>query len=367
MAGRKLTSDQKRAKKKQAERKRSLQRQHERNRVANRLDGFMRSITLAIEGFISVEELEQDVMALASTSAPAGDGRGARFNSHPWAALRRDTCHLVELMQFDPLGEEKWRALEGRLYTFGNEEDSPDDDDWYSTHSMPLAAVRLSCWDPVEVFVNFAQELHDAPTEGCYFFGWPIGQIALHFAIASTKDPHDRPQVYLVTASAWHPLGLEEWIDAIYPMMESSSLARDLAGKVDNTTTAVMMLAGLLKSAGTQAESLQLDRNARSLICMLGQGLVLEADDLAYTSRELAEVEDMSAIFERTPLSEVQDEVRTVQDDVSRPREQLTTETKQVKSLPALSSDQIPGRDDPARPLRARMTELIFGMARHQR
>lgn len=360
MAGKKLTSDQKRAKRKEAERKRTLQRQHERNRVANQADGLMETIGRAIEGYVDIEELEHDLSALGSTKANSQSPSAGRFESGAWLELRRATCRMVELVQLGSLEERSQKALEGRIYTIeGGDVEFP----WYQPHFMPLEAVRMSRWTPVDAFARFVASYEGAPKEGCYFAGFPIGPLALHFAIASSTTRADSPQVYLVTAASWRPLQLERWREMIYPMLVHALLARQVLGR-DSTTMAVERLIEKETDADAEFDELILGSELRESIRLLGESLVQESDELARASREQGEARDVERYFSGLlgERSERAAEVEALQRQVADLKAELRRQ--QASSITVPAND---GRANcsPAMgvALRSRMTELVFGNA----
>jgi hypothetical protein len=360
MAGKKLTSDQKRAKRKEAERKRTLQRQHERNRVANQADGLMETIGRAIAGYVGIEQLEDDLSALGSVKVTSPSPSADRFASGAWLELRRVTCRMVELVQLESLEERNQKALEGRIYTIeGGDVEFP----WYQPHFMPLEAVRMSRWTPVNAFVRFVAGYEGAPKEGCYFAGFPIGPLAVHFAIASSATQADLPQVYLVTATGWRPLQLERWLEMIYPMLVHALMARELLGR-DSTTLAVERLIEKETDADAEFDELILGSELRESIRLLGESLVQETDELARASREQGEARDAERFFSGLlgERSERAAEVEALQRQVADLQAELRRQHASSITAPA---NEGRANCSPASgvALRSRMTDLVFGQA----
>lgn len=360
MAGKKITNDQKRAKKKEAERKRSLQRQHERNRIANQADGLMVSISHAIEGHISIEDLERELVALGTSKSSVLPSTDGRFESGAWIELRQATCRMVELAQFDPLEERGQQALEGRIYTI---EGGDDQVPWYQPHFMPLEAVRLSGWELTEAFSKFVAGFEGAPREGCYFLGFPIGPLAVHFAFASTAGLLGKPQVYLVTAKGWHSLQLERWTEVIFPMVLHALMAREVAVGNRSSSLAVERLAS--SDGDAEFEEVTLTRESREIIRLLGEALVEEVDDLARASLAQAEARSAERFFngllgERSDRAEEIDDLRK---QVAQLRAELQEAQRSGISPPDAARRPLESAELDVASLSARMSALIFGGA----
>ena len=276
----KLTKDQKREKKKREERKLKLRREHEDNRYFKKVDGLMMAITLALQGDGTQQELDAAVLNLGSGKSVAASDKESRFQSPEWTRLRGYTTRLVSMLQADPDAHYAGFGLDGRIFLNG------DGDTQFRSAHFPLNAVLASNWQPDEVVANTSVELEPEPTQGAYFFGVEVRNLALHFAIASTADPDDLPEVTFVSPKGWHRLDFEIWRHELWPSLARVILAKDLIRGPDENQYALdrLMLDALARKAEADEEpsgpTQVIDDKARTVIRSLGSGLLLESEFL---------------------------------------------------------------------------------------
>ena len=276
----KLTKDQKREKKKREERKLKLRREHEDNRYFKKVDGLMMAITLALQGDGTQQELDAAVLNLGSGKSVAVSDKESRFQSPEWTRLRGYTTSLVSMLQADPDAHYAGFGLDGRIFLNGE-----GDTQFRSAH-FPLNAILASNWQPDEVVAHTSVELEPEPTQGAYFFGVEVRNLAVHFAIASTANAEDLPEVSFVSPKGWHRLDLEIWRHELWPSLARVILAKDLIRGPDENQYALdrLMLDTLARKTDAQEEqdgTVQvIDDKARTVIRSLGSGLLLESEFL---------------------------------------------------------------------------------------
>ena len=276
----KLTKDQKREKKKREERKLKLRREHEDNRYFKKVDGLMMAITLALQGDGTQQELDAAVLNLGSGKSVAVSDKESRFQSPEWTRLRGYTASLVSMLQADPDAHYAGFGLDGRIFLNGE-----GDTQFRSAH-FPLNAILASNWQPDEVVAKTSVELEPEPTQGAYFFGVEVRNLALHFAIASTANPEDLPEVSFVSPKGWHRLDLVIWRHELWPSLARVILAKDLIRGPDENQYALdrLMLDTLARKPdaeeGQNGPVEVIDDKARTVIRSLGSGLLLESEYL---------------------------------------------------------------------------------------
>ena len=276
----KLTKDQKREKKKREERKLKLRREHEDNRYFKKVDGLMMAITLALQGDGTQQELDAAVLNLGSGKSVAVSDKESRFQSPEWTRLRGYTASLVSMLQADPDAHYAGFGLDGRIFLNGE-----GDTQFRSAH-FPLNAILASNWQPDEVVANTSVELEPEPTQGAYFFGVEVRNLAVHFAIASTANAEDLPEVSFVSPKGWHRLDLEIWCHELWPSLARVILAKDLIRGPDENQYALdrLMLDTLARKPdaeeGQNGPVEVIDDKARTVIRSLGSGLLLESEYL---------------------------------------------------------------------------------------
>lgn len=276
----KLTKDQKREKKKREERKLKLRREHEDNRYFKKVDGLMMAITLALQGDGTQQELDAAVLNLGSGKSVAVSDKESRFQSPEWTRLRGYTARLVSMLQSDPDAHYAGFGLDGRIFLNG------DGDTQFRAAHFPLNAIMASNWQPHEVVANTSIELEPEPTQGAYFFGIEVRNLAVHFAIASTANAEGLPEVSFVSPKGWHRLDLEIWRHELWPSLARVILAKDLIRGPDENQYALerLMLDTLARKDDAPEEQdgpvQVIDDKARTVIRSLGSGLLLESEFL---------------------------------------------------------------------------------------
>lgn len=277
----KLTKDQKREKKKREERKQKLRREHEENRHFKKVDGLMTAITMALEGLGSQEELDAAVLRLAGGQSVVASDKESRFQGAAWAEVKASTTQMVALLQADDTAYYSGLGLQGRLYLNGEGKKR------FSVSSMPIFALISSGWDPLEVVHKTAIELEPEPTQGAYFFGMEARDTAVHFAIASTANPDDPPEVFFVSPKGWHRLDLRIWFEELWPCLARVMLATDLARGPTDSQYAITRLVEYKCSSGGPTNGPALDDDTRAAIRSFGSELALESE-LLVTAAEAA-------------------------------------------------------------------------------
>jgi hypothetical protein len=277
LAGKKLTSDQKRALRKREEEKRNRQRQHERNRRLNSMDDLIVTVRLAAMGESGPAEVEASVLKVCQAKSITASLKETRFKSRAWDLLRDTTSRMVSMTRGHIQLMEREMALLGRLYMIDQEEQ------WYDACFFPIETAVASGWDLAEVFSSTAQEMDPAPREGAYFFGLPLLSSAIHIAIAGSTDPSVPEEVYLVTENGWHAINNAVWRRELMPIFIRGMAARTILSELDDISYAAEVLLQRQPHADDEAaDSRQgvpvLDRESRAVVRCLGSNLVDEMD-----------------------------------------------------------------------------------------
>lgn len=285
MAGKKLTSDQKRALRKREEEKRNRQRQHERNRRMNSMGELMESVRLAAMGEIAPDEVEALVLKICQAKTVAASAKETSFKSRGWDQLRETTSRMVAMARGDMELMERETALLGRVYMIEPE------GEWYTACFFPVEATVASAWELSEVFKNTAKEMEPEPQEGAYFFGLPLISSAVHIAIAGSTDPGIPYEIYVVTDKGWHAIDKTAWRQELMPLLMRGMVSKKIMGDIDDITyaTEVLMLRQPSEEAPTEADSMgePMDRESRGIVRSLGSQLVDEMDAFIQASDNL--------------------------------------------------------------------------------
>lgn len=360
----KLTKDQKREKKKREERKLKLRREHEDNRYFKKVDGLMMAITLALQGDGTQQELDAAVLNLGSGKSVAASDKESRFQSPEWTRLRGYTTRLVSMLQADPDAHYAGFGLDGRIFLNG------DGDTQFRSAHFPLNAILASNWQPDEVVANTSVELEPEPTQGAYFFGVEVRNLALHFAIASTADPDDLPEVTFVSPKGWHRLDFEIWRHELWPSLARVILAKDLIRGPDENQYALdrLMLDTLARKTDAQEEQdgpvQVIDDKARTVIRSLGSGLLLESEFLLSAAEDERARQNKDALafewnegFEsrQGEINALQERYRALEFENKTLRKLFT----QPASNPPQEASQTAVQQAHARPLEERMGALL--------
>lgn len=360
----KLTKDQKREKKKREERKLKLRREHEDNRYFKKVDGLMMAITLALQGEGTQQELDAAVLNLANGKSVAVSDKESRFQSPEWARLRGFSTNMVSMLQADPDAHYAGFGLDGRIFLNG------DGETQFRSSHFPLNAVVASNWQPDEVVAKTSVELEPEPTQGAYFFGVEVRNLALHFAIASTANPEDLPEVSFVSPKGWHRLDLEIWRHELWPSLIRVIVAKDLIRGPDENQYALerLMLDALARKAEADevpsGPTQEIDDKARTIIRSLGSGLLLESEFLlsAAEDERARQNKDALAVEWNEGFESRQGEINALQERYRA----LEFENKTLRKLftqPAITPSQEASQGSvqqaPARPLEERMGVLL--------
>lgn len=360
----KLTKDQKREKKKREERKLKLRREHEDNRYFKKVDGLMMAITLALQGDGTQQELNDAVLNLGSAKSVAVSDKESRFQSPQWTRLRGYTTSMVSMLQADPDAHYAGFGLDGRIFLNGEAETQ-----FRSAH-FPLNAIMASNWQPDEVVAKTSVELEPEPTQGAYFFGIEVRNLAIHFAIASTANPEDLPEVSFVSPKGWHRLDFDIWRHELWPSLARVTLAKDLIRGPDENQYAMDRLVLDTLARKRAEDHVQdgppqvIDDKARTIIRSLGSGLLLESEFLlSATDDALARKNDDALALEwNEGFESRQGEIDAMQERYRA----LEFENKTLRKLvtqPAVSpSHEAPrpaAQQEAARPLEERMGALL--------
>lgn len=360
----KLTKDQKREKKKREERKLKLRREHEDNRYFKKVDGLMMAITLALQGVGTQPELDAAVLNLASGKSVAVSDKESRFQSPEWMRLRGYTTRLVSMLQADPDAHYAGFGLDGRIFLNG------DGDTQFRSAHFPLNAILASNWQPDEVVANTSVELEPEPTQGAYCFGVEVRNLAVHFAIASTADPDDLPEVYFVSPKGWHRLDFEIWRHELWPSLARVILAKDLIRGPDENQYALDRLMQDTLARKTDAQEEQdgpvqvIDDKARTVIRSLGSGLLLESEFLLSAAEDERARQNKDALaFEwNEGFESRQGEINALQERY-RALEFENNTLRRLFAKPAIPASQEASQtavqQAPARPLEERMGALL--------
>lgn len=360
----KLTKDQKREKKKREERKLKLRREHEDNRYFKKVDGLMMAITLALQGVGTQPELDAAVLNLGSGKSVAVSDKESRFQSPEWMRLRGYTTRLVSMLQADPDAHYAGFGLDGRIFLNG------DGDTQFRSAHFPLNAILASNWQPDEVVANTSVELEPEPTQGAYFFGVEVRNLAVHFAIASTADPDDLPEVYFVSPKGWHRLDFEIWRHELWPSLARVILAKDLIRGPDENQYALDRLMQDTLARKSDAQEAQdgpvqvIDDKARTVIRSMGSGLLLESEFLlsAAEDEHARQNKDALAFEWNEGFESRQGEINALQERY-RALEFENNTLRRLFAKPAIPASQEASQTTvqqaPARPLEERMGVLL--------
>ena len=294
MAGKKLTSDQKRAQRKREEEKRNRQRQHERNRRWNSMDELIQTARLAAMGEIAPEEVEASVLKNCQAKTVAASLKETSFKSSGWDQLRETTSRMVAMTRGDMELMESETPLIGRVYMIEPE------GHWYSACFFPIEATVASAWELPEVFKNTAKEMDPQPQEGAYFFGLPLLSSAVHIAIASSTDPAIPYETYVVSEKGWHAIDKTAWRQELMPLLMQGMVTKKIIGDEDDITyaTEALMLRQPSEEDPAEADSMgeetmdgeeTLDRESRAIVRSLGSPLVDEMEAFIQATGTLKE------------------------------------------------------------------------------
>lgn len=284
MAGKKLTSDQKRAQRKRKEEKLARQRQHERNRFANSIEELVRTIVLAEQGVIDTEEIEATILRFGHAKSVSASLKESRFQSKAWDHVRTATTRLVSMTREVEFWDSD-TALSGRVYSISTDNDS------YETQYFPVEAAVASCWSFSEVYANTvgerAQQLH----EGAYFFGLPLGLCAVHIALACSASSDAPDEIFIVTPKGWCAIDESIWTDALQPVLARSSLT---SHRVMNESNGAAYAVELLLERQQKNEPVDgtsfLDKKSRAVLRAICASLVEEAEEFACASAAFREL-----------------------------------------------------------------------------
>ncbi|RAR49525.1 UNVERIFIED_CONTAM: hypothetical protein C7454_1252 [Acidovorax defluvii] len=357
----KLTKDQKREKKKREERKLRLRREHEDNRHFKKVDDLMMAITQALQGIGTQEELDAAVLRLGGGKSVSTSDRESRFQSPEWVRLRKYTTSMVSLLQANPSAHYAGFGLDGRIFLNG------DGDTQFRSAHFPLNAIMASNWQPDEVVANTSEELEPEPTQGTYFFGIDVRDLAVHFAIASTTSPDDLPEVFFVSPKGWHRLDLGIWRDELWPSLARVIIAKDLIRGPDENQYAIdrIMLDAharqAAKGGSPDGSTPAFDAKARTIIRSLGSGLLLESEFMLSAAEDARARQNEDALayqwnegFEsrQSEVDALQDRYRALEYENQTLRRLLLQPTPQEKQLPT-------SQPAPTKPLQERMGALL--------
>lgn len=354
----KLTKDQKREKKKREERKQKLRKEHEENRHFKKVDGLMTAITMALEGMGSQEELDAAVLRLAGGQSVVASEKESRFQGAAWTEVKASTTQMVALLQADDTAYYSGLGLQGRLYLNGEGKKR------FSVSSMPIFAVLSSGWDPLEVVEKTAIELDPEPTQGAYFFGMEARDTAVHFAIASTADPEDAPEVFFVSPKGWHRLDLRIWFEELWPCLARVMLATDLARGPTDTQYAIARLVEFTGSSDRPRERPSLDEDTRAAVRSFGSELTLEAE-LLVTAAEAARARHVHMASEEqwdAGFQSRQDEIDALEArcrSLERERQALQRYAMDTAAPALPQAEPMSALPSPVKPLHERMGALL--------
>ena len=303
-------------------------------------------------------------MNLGSGKSVAASDKESRFQSPEWTRLRGYTTRLVSMLQADPDAHYAGFGLDGRIFLNG------DGDTQFRSAHFPLNAVLASNWQPDEVVANTSVELEPEPTQGAYFFGVEVRNLALHFAIASTANPDDLPEVTFVSPKGWHRLDFEIWRHELWPSLARVILAKDLIRGPDENQYALdrLMLDTLARKTDAQEEQdgpvQVIDDKARTVIRSLGSGLLLESEFLLSAAEDERARQNKDALafewnegFEsrQGEINALQERYRALEFENKTLRKLFT----QPASNPPQEASQTAVQQAHARPLEERMGALL--------
>lgn len=357
----KLTKDQKREKKKREERKLRLRREHEDNRHFKKVDDLMMAITQALQGTGTQEELDAAVLRLGGGKSVSTSDRESRFQSPEWVRLRKFTTSMVSLLQANPSAHYAGFGLDGRIFLNG------DGDTQFSSGHFPLNAILASNWQPDEVVANTAKELEAGPTQGAYFFGIAVRDLAVHFAVASTISTDELPEVFFVSPKGWHRLDLDIWREELWPSLARVLLAKDLIRGPDENQYAMDRLMldtrarQVAQGSDPKGPTPAFDDIARTIIRSLGTGLLMESESILSAAEDARARQNEDALayqwnegFEsrQSEVDALQDRYRALEYENQTLRRLLLQPTPQEKQLPT-------SQPAPTKPLQERMGALL--------
>ncbi|MFN9475137.1 hypothetical protein [Acidovorax sp.] len=360
MAKNKLTSDQKREKAKREKAKAKRRREHELNRSFKDAGGLIRAIAFAIEGDLGLSELEDAIKNMGNAKTVQVSLERSAFQSFAWSQLRKTTTAMVSLLHGDPLAARAGLALQGRLYTTDT-----GMSEWYYPLFVPLDVARYSGWGLHQIFPATAQDLTPTPHEGAYFFGVAVGELALHFALATALDEDVPPEIYLVSQDGWRMLDYGKWEAAIWPMLADTMNAKSIVGEPDDASLAVRTIMRNQPGFDTAPkEERFLNDDSRSMIRSLGSRICMEADELIQAAGEREEVGAHHIYVEGIAKGalESREEILELQKQLERVREEVEILRRSgAPSTPAstafVGTVQEPARE---RSLAERMDRLLY-------
>ncbi len=321
MAKNKLTSDQKREKAKREKAKANRRREHEVNRSLKDVESMIRALALAMEGELDLDELEESIRNVGKAQTVHASLERSSFQSFAWSELRRTTTAMVALLHEDPLAARTTLALQGRLYTTDT-----GTSDWYYPFFVPLDVARYSGWGLPKIFQATAQDLTPKPQQGAYFFGVALGELALHFALATALDEAVPPEIFLVSDDGWRMLDYGRWEGGIWPMLADAMNAKSIVGEPDDANLAIRTLMRDQPGFDTAPQGERfLNDDSRSLIRSLGSALCMEADELIQAAAEREEEGAHEGYMEGIAKGalESREEVLELQKQLGRIREEV--------------------------------------------
>ena len=233
-----------------------------------------------------------------------------------------------------------------------------------------MNAILASNWQPDEVVAHTSVELEPEPTQGAYFFGVEVRNLALHFAIASTADPDDLPEVTFVSPKGWHRLDFEIWRHELWPSLARVILAKDLIRGPDENQYALDRLMQDTLARKTDAQEEQdgpvqvIDDKARTVIRSLGSGLLLESEFLLSAAEDERARQNKDALaFEwNEGFESRRGEINALQERY-RALEFENNTLRRLFAKPAIPASQEASQtavqQAPARPLEERMGALL--------
>lgn len=355
----KLTKDQKREKKKRDERRANARRVHESNLHIKKFEGLMATLDKAMLGISSQDELDAALLRVGEGQSVAMSDKGSRFKGEMWDKLKQMTSHMVSLLYQDNDNPNSVFAIQGRVY-MGTENSKE-----FRRAALPLFAVFSSRWTPGAVVPELAKELNTNITQGAYFFGVEARNLALHFAVATTTDEQDTPEVFCVTRKGWHRLALDNWNHAILPVMARLLAAERLGGQSRDTDMAIAELMGAFAKEGDEIDPDMptMGERQRATVMNMCSDLLFESDTLLGAAQhsyrktsEMAATEAWNEGFEAR-----QQEINVLE---SR-NQHLEMQARQMqRNLEALESGPIGAsghqlQPSPAKPLHERMGALL--------
>lgn len=362
MAKNKLTSDQKREKAKREKAKANRRREHEMNRSFKDVEGMMRALALAMDGELEFDELEDAIKNAGKAQPVQASLERSSFQSFAWSQLRRTTTAMVSLLHEDPIAARTTLALQGRLYTTDT-----GTSEWYYPFFVPLDVARYSGWGLDQIFSATAQDLTPTPQEGAYFFGVAVGELALHFALATALDEKVPPEICLVTVEGWRMLDYGRWEGGIWPMLADAMNTKSIVGEPDDANLAVRRLMRDQPGFDTAPqEERYLNDDSRSMIRCLGSALCMEADELIQAAAERKEVGahhiylegiTKGALESREEILELQKQLGSIRKEVENLQRNGATSAPAPTSAVSVGTMPEPARE---KSLADRMNRLLY-------